>query len=197
MDQRVNTRFTFRKALLHRLVWWGFVVSSLLGSVCFAQPQAPITWGEARWAHIAGWPGQSQITTLRVIPMGDTLLFTALNVATPVSDTSLVCSSFDNVQTILPWHAISDGSNAVSAHFSGSAAQYYAFFVQEAVPPTACWMRTSTDAGLTWGPMQQYRENGFQFRGFASGSEVLEYRLRANMVRPHVAGYRLLRHTLL
>ena len=153
-----------------------FLVMLLVLSFCVAvhaQPQAPVTWGEPRWAYLAGWPGLPQITTNRVIPMGDTLLFTAVNVGSPVSDTILVCSSFDNGQTFTPWHAISQGNELASAHFAGSAGRYYAFFSQAAVPPSRVWLRTSDDGGLTWSNVQQYREDTYAMCGFASGSEVL------------------------
>ncbi|MCX6601011.1 MAG: T9SS type A sorting domain-containing protein [bacterium] len=138
-----------------------------------AQPQAPVTWGEARWAHLAGWPGLPQITTLRVIPMGDTLLYTALNAASPVSDTILVSSSFDNGQTFTPWHGITQGNEAVSAQFAASAGRLYCFVNRHDPSPSAIWLVTSDDGGRNWGPPQQYRENASIFRGFASGNEVL------------------------
>jgi len=138
-----------------------------------AQPQAPVAWGEARWAYLAGWPGLPQITTLRVIPMGDTLLFTALNVGNPVSDTILVCSSFDNGQTFTPWHGITQGNESVSVQYAASAGRHYAFFSQGSVPPAAVWMRTSDDGGVTWSGIQQYREDAYGLYGFAAGNQVL------------------------
>ena len=155
-----------------RLVTVVTLLMSCVGCVV-AQPQAPIVWGEARWAYLAGWPGLPQITTLRVIPMGDTLLFTALNVASPVSDTILVCSSFDNGQTFTPWIPISDGTNSVSAFFTGSAGRFYAFFTQGTILPDETWLRVSADGGVTWGTTQQYRTNTYVLRGFAVGNEVL------------------------
>ncbi|MCX6601613.1 MAG: sialidase family protein [bacterium] len=144
-----------------------------LGVAVHAQPQAPVVWGEARWAYLAGWPGLPQITTNRVIPMGDTLLFTAVNMGSAVSDTILVCSSFDNGQTFTPWLRITQGDNWVSAHFTGSSGRYYCFFTRGDQPTESCWLRVSEDGGQTWGAVQQYREHAGLIRGFASGTEVL------------------------
>jgi len=152
---------------------WLVLLVALLSVAVQAQPQAPVVWGEARWAHLAGWPGLPQIITLRVIPMGDTLLFTARNSGGPVSDTILVCSSFDNGQTFTPWIPISDGSSSVAAFFTGSAGRFYAFFNEGTIPPDETWLHVSVDGGLTWGTMQQYRTNTYALRGFAVGSEVL------------------------
>jgi len=138
-----------------------------------AQPQAPVVWGEARWAHLAGWPGLRQIITMGVIPMGDTLLFTALNAGSAVSDTILVRSSFDNGQTFTPWQGLTQGNESVSAQFAGSAGRYYAFFSQGAVPPAAVWVRTSDDGGVTWSGIQQYREDAYGLYGLAAGNQVL------------------------
>jgi hypothetical protein len=138
-----------------------------------AQPQAPIAWDQPRWAHIAGWSGLPCYTTMRVIPLGDTLLFTALHIGGPVSDTILVCSSFDNGQSFTLWHAITDGGNSVSASFTGSAGRYYAFFTNQNPSVWGCWLRISTDCGLTWGASQQYRQFGALLHGFASDNEVI------------------------
>jgi hypothetical protein len=155
-----------------KVTWFVLTICCSL-RLLFAQPQAPVVWGEARWAHLAGWPGLPQIVTLRVIPMGDTLLFTARNSGGPVSDTILVCSSFDNGQTFTPWIPISDGSSSVAAFFTGSAGRFYAFFNVGTIPPDETWLRVSADGGLTWGAVQQYRTNTYLLRGFAVGHEVL------------------------
>jgi hypothetical protein len=154
-------------------VWLAILVVVLFCGAVQAQPQVPVTWGEARWAYLAGWPGLPQITTNRVIPMGDTLLFTAVNMGSAVSDTILVCSSFDNGQTFTPWHAITQGNEFVSAHFAASAGRYYCFLNRVDQPTESCWLRMSDDGGLTWGPTLQYREHAGVLVGFASGGEVL------------------------
>ncbi|MCX6600689.1 MAG: T9SS type A sorting domain-containing protein [bacterium] len=103
---------------------------------------------------------------------GDTLLFAALNVGTEVSDTILVCSSFDNGQTFTPWIHASDGSSFVSAQFAGSAGRFYACFSEGTILPRETWLRISLDGGLTWSAMRQYRTNTYALRGFACGNRV-------------------------
>ena len=138
-----------------------------------AQPQAPIEWGEARWANLAGWPGLPQIGALDVTPVGDTVLFKALSVASPVSDTVLVCSSFDNGETFTPWINLTSGQESVAAYMAGSAGRFYCFINRIEPQPPACWILRSEDGGLTWNPPQEYRETIGFMGGFASGNDVL------------------------
>jgi hypothetical protein len=143
-----------------------------LGLAVRAQPQAPVVWEEARWAYLAGWPGSPLITTLQVIPMGDTLLFTAFNIGSAVSDTILICSSFDNGQTFTPWSGLTRGEESVIAQFTGSAGRFYCFLNRQDPSPLALWLRMS-DNSVGFSDPEQYWQDAYVPCGFASGNEVL------------------------
>lgn len=152
----------------------GFAVLFVATANTFAQHQAPIEWEQPRWANLTGWPGLPRIGTLRVIPMGDTLLFTGFRMApNQVHDTLLVCSSFDNGQTFTPWIPITDGNTAVYGIWTGSAGRFYCFVNKDIPLPWAGWVLVSEDGGLTWSAPRAYRENRMYMGGFASGHDVM------------------------
>jgi hypothetical protein len=119
-------------------------------AVCaFAQPQAPISWGEARWMEFYNAPHPTNINNL--IPLGDTLIF-AGRIDTSTGAYPAAAYSHDNGLThsaIMPLGSILSPGINVNVTASSSVAL---------VAWDGTWVRRSTNAGLTWGNSVQFND---------------------------------------
>jgi hypothetical protein len=144
MDQRGHYSFHFTKALLHRLVRWGFVVFGMLGSVCLAQPQAPVVWGEARYFG-SGCPVYLEPRSLAML--GDTLVFAGESIPGP---TMTLCS-LDNGLTWGPRQRLDSLFDVPYMSVFGSGNRIYSpFWYFDTLGYAHCFTRRSLDGGQTW-----------------------------------------------
>jgi hypothetical protein len=162
---------TLESALLHALRW-GFVVSALLlATILFAQPQAPVVWGEARWLgypHAFQPPFDSTLVSCNApVLMGDTLVLafsTAYGAYTGLS--------LDNGLTHGPWQLVipnpAGGGNFAIYGSGGNVICLRNNFLGDAIS----WMKRTTDLGASWGPQQDVHSGRFYPEGLVSGTSM-------------------------
>gem|GEM_PF-3904861 len=119
-------------------------VCSLAGVGVFAQPQAPVVWGEARWLGV----GNTPIIGYPACLMGDSLALAGAvaNQETPPRYCAGVISSFNNGSNFGSWHCLDTvfyGTvGGVNFDIFGSSGRVFALKDGR--------LERSVDAGLSW-----------------------------------------------
>jgi hypothetical protein len=148
------------------------VLSLLLVGLAIAQPQAPVTWGEARWFGIGCESfGQS------LCAMGDTMVVVDQECDSGVTVRPwhpVVTSSFDGGGTWRPWQRFMNDSvradgGALLVQASSTTGGVLAYVWD--VDRMRYWVLRSEDGGVTWTQPRFRRQRAF-ISGFASGHEV-------------------------
>jgi hypothetical protein len=139
----------------------------------FAQPQVPVTWGQARWLN----SGCSLESYHSFIMMGDTLLAggTLSDGSQNPNYTPVVAHSFDNGQTWSAWQRLdSNFYDNVRLILSGADGRIFAFYDTEdsTFHVTSQTMR-SLDGGATWATCLPPISNRWLSAGTAVGRQVV------------------------
>jgi hypothetical protein len=167
---------TLSTSEIERELKWRLITLACLVALAFscsisAQPQAPITWGEARWFGI----GCNWLDGQVLYSAGDTVV-----VVDQVRDTTLpnqpwyprVTSSLDNGLTWRPWQRLLNDSvhaGSIETTLTCSDGRIYAFVDESRWD--GYWVVRSTDGGENWTPIRQ-SQPAWSACGLASGDQV-------------------------
>jgi hypothetical protein len=152
--------------IMKTLTIWA-ILSLLVVGLASAQPQAPITWGEARWFGIGCHSSRQSLAS-----MGDTLLvadYSRDSTRPNYPRYAIVTTSLDNGLTWSPWHRLNDSAYVeLEVCVAASNGWLYAFVNGGGWYE---WVYRSQDGGANWN-QSFYRQGVYFGSGFASSVNV-------------------------